>query len=139
MKILFDTNVILDVLLARKEFVLISASLLGMVEQNKIEGSICATTITTLDYLISKTLGKKHARTEIKKLLKLFEIAEVNHNVLELSADSRFSDFEDAVQYYAGECSGADGLVTRNTKDYKNVELPIYTPEELWGIISASD
>ncbi|NOZ52647.1 MAG: PIN domain-containing protein [Gammaproteobacteria bacterium] len=138
MKVLFDINVVLDVLLARKDFVELSASLVGMVENKKIEGYLCATTITTLDYLISKARNKKQAKIEIQKLLKLFRIAKVNSRVLGLSINSRFSGFEDAVQYYSGECSEVDGIVTRNTKDYKNTKLPIYNPEELWGLIASS-
>ncbi|MBW9267930.1 PIN domain-containing protein [Candidatus Thiodiazotropha sp. LNASS1] len=137
MKILFDTNVILDVLLARKEFVQVSARLVGMVESKTIEGCLCATTITTLDYLISKALTKNQAKIEIKKILELFYIAEVNTKVLEFSVNSTFSDFEDAVQYYSGECCEVDGIVTRNTKDYKNTKLPVYTPDELLGIMAS--
>lgn len=136
MKVLFDTNIILDVLLNRKEFVEHSANVIGMVESNQIKGYLSATTITTLDYLISKTTNRKQAKTEIKKLLTIFKIAEVNLKVIELALNSKFSDFEDAVQYYSGECCGAEGLVTRNAKDYKNANSPIYTPEELWGVVT---
>ena len=136
MRILFDTNIILDVLLNRKRFVELSSNLVGMVENNTIEGYLCATTITTLDYLITKTINKKQAKIEIKKLLTIFNIAGVNATVIELSVNSTFDDFEDAVQYYSGECCRVEGLVTRNTKDYKNVKLPIYTPDELWGIVT---
>ena len=136
MRVLFDTNIILDVLLNRKEFVEHSANIVGMVENNQIEGYLSATTITTLDYLISKTKNRKQAKIEIKKLLAIFEIAEVNSKVIVLSVNSEFDDFEDAVQYYSGECCGVEGLVTRNTRDYKNSDLPVYTPEELWGVVT---
>jgi predicted nucleic acid-binding protein len=136
LKIVFDTNIILDVLLNRESFVELSANLVSSVENKKIEGYLCATTITTLDYLISKETTKNKARVEMRKLLSIFNISEVNLKVLELSINSEFKDFEDAVQYFSGECSSVDGLVTRNTKDYKKAKLPIYTPDELWGIIS---
>ncbi len=135
MRILFDTNIILDVLLNRKEFVEISTNIVGMVENNNLDGYLCATTITTLDYLISKAINRKQAKIEIQKLLTLFNIADVNSIVLKRSINSEFDDFEDAVQYYSGEHCEVEGLVTRNTKDYKNTDLPIYTPDELWGII----
>ncbi len=106
------------------------------IENKNIEGYLCATTITTLDYLISKAVDRKHAKIGIKKLLSIFRIAEVNSTVLELSVNSGFVDFEDAVQYYSGECCEVNGIVTRNTKDYKNTELPIYTPDELLGIVT---
>ncbi len=136
MKILFDTNIILDVLLNREPFVKLSANLVSAVENKKIEGFLCATTITTLDYLISKAINRSKARAEMRKLLSIFNISEVNLKVLELSLNSEFKDFEDAVQYYSGECYSVSGLVTRNIKDYKQAKLPIYSPDELWGIIS---
>ena len=138
MKIIFDTNIILDVLLNREPFVELSANIVSSVENKNIEGYLCATTITTLDYLISKQTNCTTARTEIEKLLNIFEISEVNSKVLDMSLKSGFKDFEDAVQYYSGECCGVNGLVTRNAKDYKQAKLPIYTPDELWGIISIS-
>ena len=136
MKILFDTNVILDVLLNRKPFVELSANLVSSVENKTIEGYLCATTITTLDYLISKSRNRETAKIEIQKLLTLFQIADVNSTVLTMAINSGFTDFEDAVQYFSGKCSNVDGLVSRNTKDYKKAVLPIYTPDELWSIIS---
>ena len=138
MKIVFDTNIILDVLLNREPFVELSANIVSSVENKKIEGYLCATTITTLDYLISKQTNRNTARTEIQKLLNIFEISEVNSKVLDMSLKSGFRDFEDAVQYYSGECCGVNGFVTRNAKDYKQAKLPIYTPDELRGIISIS-
>lgn len=136
MKVLIDTNVILDVLLNRAPFVELSANIVSSVETREIEGYLCATTVTTLDYLISKSKNCQQAKSEIKKLLHLFGISDVNARVLGLAADSEFTDFEDAVLYYSGECTGVDCLVTRNVKDFKHASLPVYTPEELWGILS---
>ena len=136
MKILFDTNIILDVLLNRTPFVDLSANLVSSVENRTIEGYLCATTITTLDYLISKARSREIAKIEIQKILTLFQIADVNSKVLSLSINSNFTDFEDAVQYFSGQCSGVKGIVTRNAKDYKHATLPIYTPDELCSIIS---
>jgi len=138
LKILFDTNVILDVLLNRSPFVDMSANLVSSVESHVIDGYLCATTITTLDYLISKSRNRETAKIEIQKILTLFQIAEVNSTVLSMAINSGFTDFEDAVQYFSGTCCNVNGLVTRNTKDYKQATLPIYTPDELGSIISSS-
>lgn len=138
MKVLFDTNIILDVLLDRKEFVELSSSLVSLVETKVIEGYLCATTITTIDYLISKTYDRKIAKTSLQKLLTIFDIAGVNKKVITLSLASKFSDFEDAVQYYSGEIIPVDAIVTRNIGDYKKAIYPVYSPTELWGIIQVS-
>ena len=97
MRILFDTNVVLDVLLDRKPFSLASAKLFSKVESGELSGYVCATTITTIHYLARKAIGLESAAQEIEKLMKLFEIAPVNRAVLDSALSSGFSDFEDAV------------------------------------------
>lgn len=138
MKVLFDTNIILDVLLNRHPFVELSASLVSLVESKKIDGYLCATTITTIDYLVAKSSGKGQARVSIQKLLSIFSIAEVNKEVLFLSTESKFTDFEDAVQHYAGKLVQVDSIVTRNQNDFKRSEYPVYSPQELWSIIKVN-
>ena len=138
LSILFDTNILLDVLINRKPFVVPSAKLVSLVESNIIEGYLCATTLTTIDYLIAKAHNRQRAKIEIQKLIDLFKIADVNKKVLSLYLQSKFNDFEDAVQYFSAECVSVDGLVTRNTKDYRETKLPIYTPDELLSIIELS-
>lgn len=68
MKVLVDTNVILDVLLSRAPFVELPANIVNAVETRDIEGYLCVTTITTLDYLISKAKNQQQARLEIKNM-----------------------------------------------------------------------
>ena len=135
MKVLFDTNIILDVLLAREPFVNLSAILVSLAEEKEITGYLCATTLTTIDYLIAKEHNSQKAKMEISKLLGIFQICSVNEQVLQLSLNSKFKDFEDAVQFYSGVCSKVDSIVTRNTKDYKEDGIAVYTPDELWSII----
>ncbi len=135
MKVLFDTNIILDVLLDRELFVELSASLVSLVEEKEIKGYLCATTITTIDYLITKSHNRQTAKNELSKLLGIFQICAVNEHVLQLALNSKFKDFEDAVQFYSGVCDNVDSIVTRNTKDYKEEQISVYTPAEIWSII----
>ena len=137
MKVLFDTNIILDVLLEREPFAPLSAELVNRVETGAIEGVLCATTLTTIDYLLGKALSKTQARTAIKTLLNLFQIAEVNKQVLSQAADSGFADFEDAVQYFSGSSAVMNAIVTRNMADFKQVSCPVYSPLELLHILEA--
>jgi len=82
-KVLFDTNIVLDLLLDREPFADFSAYLFSKVEQSEITGFLCATTITTIHYLLTKTLNHQQAMTHIQALLSLFEIAPVNRVVIE--------------------------------------------------------
>ena len=136
MKVLFDTNVILDVLLDRKPHAEAATLLLARVERGEMIGYVCATTITTIFYLASKVVGIDAARLQIKNILTLFQVAVVDSVVLEKALISGFSDFEDAVLYQSAEATGVDCLVTRNIKDFKRAKLPVYLPQELETIIS---
>ncbi len=136
MIVLFDTNVVLDLLLDRKPFVEHAQDLFSKVESGKIDGYIGATTVTTLDYLIKKSLSTKDANKIIKKLIKLFEIAPVNRLVLEDAIDSGFTDFEDSVLHSAAIHCGVQAIVTRDEKGFKNSQIAVYSPHDLLKILS---
>ena len=136
MKVLFDTNIILDVLLIRNPFFALSANLLDAVESKDIDGFLCATTLTTIDYLVTKFQNKYVAKLAISKLLSLYSIAEVNQSVLNFANTSNFSDFEDAVLYFSALNVGIDSIVTRNNNDFTSANLPVYTPNQLWDLIN---
>jgi predicted nucleic acid-binding protein len=82
MKILLDTNIVLDLLLEREPFCNEAKDIFMMIESNQISGFLCATSITTIYYLINKSVEKSKADEIIEKLLQLFNIADVNKNIL---------------------------------------------------------
>jgi predicted nucleic acid-binding protein len=131
LRILFDTNVILDVLLDREPFSSTAARLFSEVEAGNIAGYVCATTITTLHYLASKVMDAASAKEEINKLTMLFEVAPVNRAVLDAALLSEFKDFEDAVVHEAALYQGVQGIVTRDFNGFKKSKINVYSPEEL--------
>ncbi len=104
-------------------------------EKGKITGVLSATTITTIYYLVSKSLNKKEADKSIDLIFSLFEIAPVNRVVLEAAKDLNFKDFEDAVIYASAVHSKINSIITRNIKDFKSGEIPVYEPAEFLKII----
>jgi predicted nucleic acid-binding protein len=138
LRVLFDTNVVLDLLLDREPFSTAVAHLFSQVERGAIHGYLCATTITTIHYLTEKVIGAERANKEIGKLLSLFEIAPVNRAVLESALRLKMKDFEDAVVCEAASQAKVQAIVTRDARGFKNSKLPIYTPDELTHIIRIS-
>lgn len=129
--ILYDTNILIDVLLERTPFVQKSARVIDAAVREQVHGLLGATTVTTTYYLVSKAEIALTARKQIKKLLQHFDVASVNRTVLERAVASDFADFEDAVLYQAGCERGADGIVTRNSADFDSNDMAVYTPDEL--------
>ena len=130
MKVIIDTNVVLDVLFERKPFVKAAIKVFCLVEESRIDAFLCATTITTIDYLLIQSLPASKARNALRKLISLFEIATVNRPVIERALVSKITDFEDAVLDEAGQMAGVDSVITRNTKDFTGSSLKVFDPNE---------
>ena len=137
MKVLFDTNIILDVLLDRQPFAEHASFLMSKVERSEINGFLCATTVTTIHYLLSKYLDKEKAINSINSIMALFEVASVNRLVIENALKSKFTDFEDSVLHESARHAGAEYIITRNIKDFKNTKIPAFTPTEFLNMLES--
>jgi predicted nucleic acid-binding protein len=136
-KVLFDTNVVLDHLLGREPHADNAERLLNLVDTGRIDGVICSTTATTIHYLASKAVGTSAAMDYLRKLLAILDVACVDRIVLLGALDLGFPDFEDAVLHEAACKVGAAAIVTRNGKDFARSALPVFDPAELLAAIYA--
>lgn len=139
MKVLFDTNVVLDFLLDRNPFSATATRLVARVERRELEGFLGATTLTTIHYILARALGKQAALEAVRDLLALFSVAAVDGRILSLAADFAFPDFEDAVLHEAARLAGAGAIVTRNGDDFKGATLGIDAPDELEAALAAEE
>jgi predicted nucleic acid-binding protein len=136
--VLFDTNVILDVLLARAPHVAPATVLLDRVAAKTIDGLLGATTLTTIHYLAIKAVGARAAQGHIRTLLGLFEVAPVTRAVLTDALDLDLADYEDAVLHEAARHARADAIVTRDPKGFATASLKRYAPDELVRFLAAA-
>lgn len=130
MKILLDTNIVLDVLLAREPFVHMAKEIFILVENQELSGYLCATSVTTLHYLVARSTNKKEADEIIKKLLTLFEVSAVTKEVLIEASKNNGLDYEDSVIYTASNYSEIDIIVTRDKKGFKESKVSVLSPNE---------
>lgn len=131
MKVLLDTNVILDVWLAREPFWRDSALLLGKVEKKEIEGIVAPTTITTLHYLGKKVLGEDRARQLLERLLEICKVGSISSKTFKQALKSEITDFEDAVIEAVSDASKVDVIATRNIKDFKFSTISAMEPSQI--------
>lgn len=131
MKILIDTNVILDVLCNRKEFVDDAAKIFKLCEVKKLTGYISALSIPNIVYIMRKELDEQKTKEIIEKLTLVFNIVDLKSEDLKKAVSLNFSDYEDAVQSQQATRIKADYIVTRNIKDYKNSRVMAIKPAEL--------
>jgi predicted nucleic acid-binding protein len=130
MKVLIDTNVVLDVLINNLVFLTYSKKIFDLAEQKQITGYISASAITDIFYIAQRKLGKKTTKEAIKKVLKVFYPATVTDNNIYQALDLEWDDFEDSVQYIIGKGLAVDYIITRNTQDFASGSIPAVTPEQ---------
>lgn len=130
MKILVDTNVILDVLLTRDPFVSDSVAILHMCEEGLAEGMVTTKTLLDTYYFMRKFRDEQTSREAIKMVLRILKVCDVTcENVLEaLKMDN--GDLEDGVQAACAKTADCRRVITRNTKHFENTGIKTRTPEQ---------
>lgn len=134
MKVLIDTNVVLDFLQEREPFVENAVKLFERIDTGEVEGFITATTITNIYYIVRKVAGKVVAQDAIAQILLDLNICAVNLEILEQALALNFEDFEDAVQYACALAYNVDAIVTRDISGFVNSNIPVVLPAELDSI-----
>lgn len=133
---LFDVNILLDVLLARKPWAADSALLLDAAERGKIVGYVAGHTITTAYYIVARSAGARKAATAITDLLRIVKVVPVEAADFAQALVLGMADFEDAVQAAAAAKIGADYVATRNEKDFKRSPVKARSPSELLTLLA---
>lgn len=131
MKVLIDTNVVLDVLLERQPFVENAIALFEQIELGNIAGAIAATTLTNIFYIIRKAESREAAISAVNRLLIGLQFCAVDRQTVETALSLGLKDFEDSIQLACALLNQLDGIVTRDSKDFIGGQLPIYSPTEL--------
>jgi predicted nucleic acid-binding protein len=130
-KVLLDTNVILDVPLERHPFYSESVQVLSLVYQRQIEGYISASTFSDLYYIIRKDKGRESALDFLRRTATFCQIATVDRAIISMALTTNFRDFEDAIQYATAVINQLDAIVTRNPQDFPVTTPRILTPNQL--------
>ena len=129
-KVFIDTDIILDVALAREPFFSSSKTILAMAENNIIIGNISSNCVANIYYILRKSGGDNKARKFILNIVKYITVIAIDHqNVLE-ALKSKFSDFEDALQHSSAVENRCEYIITRNNEDYKSSKIKVLLPEE---------
>lgn len=131
MLVLIDTNVILDMLEKREPFYESSNDVLALCASKKIKGCIALHTVSNIFYSLRKNYSAENRRRLILGILKFLQVANVNHeNVRRALERNDFSDFEDCLQDECATQNLADYIITRNTNDFSNSNIPAITPSD---------
>jgi predicted nucleic acid-binding protein len=131
-KLFLDTNIIVDLIADRKPFSKYSIEIFKKAEEKKIKLFTSSHSIATTHYLLKKYLEEKILRDVLYNLLDYVTVIAVDTDVLKKGLRSKHKDFEDSIQILcASTIEKIDCIVTRNTKDFRDSEILVLTPDEL--------
>ena len=127
MRLLLDTNIILDVVFQRPGEPASSALITSCGSQN--QALLAWHSVATLTYLIERERNAAMAREVITDLLTWAQVATTGHADALQALLLPMADFEDALQVCAAQACGADYVITRNQRDFVKSPVPALTPE----------
>ena len=136
MKILFDTNIIIDFLTAREPFSKDAKKVVALVETRDVEGYISASSVTTIHYLSSKVFDEKKADEIIKELLDIFEVTFIDKTTFLEAIKSKGSDFEDSVISQSAKQNSIDIIISRDKTGFKNSPVLTMEPDKFLASMS---
>lgn len=138
-KILIDTDVILDFFFDRKPFSEEAGQILSLCESQQIQGYITPVIISNVYYLLRRTAKHEKVIEKLQQLLTITNVLIMDRETIIRALNSKFKDFEDALQNFAAENTGnIKVIITRNVKDFKNSNLGIITPINYLKLKNAS-
>jgi len=133
-----DTDIIIDFLIDRKPHSREAAIIFTLIEQKKIKGYVSSLTFSNLYYVLRKVETHNKVITKLDSISRLLTILKVDQQTIKEAIASGFQDFEDSIQYNCAlDYKKIDVLITRNTKDYKNSEIPVMTPADYLKTVSS--
>ena len=137
MKIVIDTNIVLDVLARREPFFAQSQAVMQLVAEGKVEGAITANTITDIYYVLRKHLDKQALKVSLSGLMELLDVVDVTGDQCLAALDVPMEDYEDALLACCAKSWKADCIVSRNAKDFTYSPVKTMTPNAFLKTVPA--
>ncbi|MCF7956082.1 MAG: PIN domain-containing protein [Phycisphaerae bacterium] len=135
MKSIFvDTNILLDVFAKRKPHYLNGMAVWSLIETSEVKGFISAISYNNVYYILNNAENAIVARKSMVIIRDLFTTVPLDEKIINMSIDSDFDDFEDAIQYFSAVRCDSDCIITRNKKDFSRSDVPVLSPGEFLSI-----
>lgn len=132
MRVLIDTNVILDALTGRQPYFENADKIIKICADKKVEGYLAAHSISNIFYILRKDMSVDERKSALMNLCEILTVEGVDSaKVVSALKNERFSDLEDGLQDECANAVDADYIVTRNIKDFRNSTVEAILPEEL--------
>ena len=134
MVLLIDTNILLDVLQVREPHLQMSLKIWSLCDYDKsVTGYISTMSAVNIAYVMRKELTPERMQEIYMTLVGAFKFVDFRESDLDIAANMKWRDFEDAVMSATATRINADYIITRSTKDFQDSKVKALTPEEYFS------
>ena len=140
MKLLIDSNVVLDYLGGNQGFSTEAGKIFELAISRKAIELVSASSITDIFYVLRRAFQNREVALEkLKDIRKVIGILPVTETDIDRAISRHWRDFEDAVQYSVAESNGVDYIITRDIKGFEEKAIPCYPPNEFLELIAEGE
>ena len=129
-KVFLDTNIMIDIIGRREQYCMPSMQIMSLADRGLIRVYVSALSYATASFILGKYNKELDVFSEFSKFMKITTTTLVDSSTIENSVESKFKDFEDAMQYFSAKHENVDYIITRNKKDFEASDIPIFEPQE---------
>ena len=136
MKVLIDTNILLDIILLREQHLELSRRVLQCC-LSLVDGYIAVHTFSNMFYILheAEDFSIEECRNVFNKFLYVFDLASLDKSDMIAAVNNEaFDDLEDSMQHQSSISSKLDYIITRNVDDFAGSEIPAILPEDFLKI-----
>lgn len=138
MKILIDTNVLLDFLACRQPFFESADRIVNFCKDGYVFGAMAAHSVPNIFYILRKYRTPSETRAMLRWLCSLIVVIGIDAEKISHALDDMdFTDFEDCLQAECAYSFQADFIVTRDKKDFRDSAIPFIAPDSFCKLIAA--
>jgi len=132
MKVLLDTNIVLDAIVNREPFYLEAQNVIALILDSKLEGYVTANSVTDIFYIAKKHLSQNDLRNTMRSLFAIFYIIDVLGTDCHEALDFPLDDYEDALLVVCGDRTAIDYIITRDKDLLQKAKpsIPVISPSE---------
>jgi len=136
-KIFLDTNILIDYLATRRDY-LAASTIVTMAKEGSFRLLVSSLSFATASYIMNAHHKKTNAEivAMFAQFVKMCNVTPVDSLIIDEAIASRFSDFEDAMQYYSAIREGADAIITRNSADFDAAQIEVYEPQQFLDMLA---
>lgn len=132
MKILIDTNILIDFICAREPYHDSAKEIFSLCANGVIKGYIASLSIMNAIYITRKIYDTYQQKELLLNICDIVETVGIEHEqMISILENDSFSDIEDCYQMHCAQKAGCDYIITRNVRDYKNSSVQAILPDDL--------